>query len=192
MDPEKSQPAPVVVPRAHGDIIIRQFQPRDTAQVHAMLYEGLIYGPESPRNTALRRNLTSRISCACYATFLLGAGCVGLSQHTHTTSTALTRTILKLGGGALCLGATLLFAYVRRTITGVFMHFCNTACRTDMADITASYEIPAEGEEVKQGPAGFWVAVVEAPDGKEEEEVVGYLGLGASIAMLDSAFCCSI
>jgi hypothetical protein len=45
-----SRPSPVVLPRPGGDIIIRQFHPKDADQVHALLIEGLVYGRETHRD----------------------------------------------------------------------------------------------------------------------------------------------
>ncbi|KAJ7240635.1 acyl-CoA N-acyltransferase [Mycena haematopus] len=164
---DSSPPPPVVVPRpgAAGDIIIRQFQPRDADQIHAMLVEGLVYGPESPRNVAHRRNFVSRISCLAYLGSALGLGCWRYS----------TNPVLRVAGGALVLGATVLFFYKRRAITKLFLHFCANARVTDMADISRSYGVPLSAEGM-QGPGGFWVAAIESPDHKTSE-VVGYLGL---------------
>ncbi|KAJ7146708.1 hypothetical protein C8R44DRAFT_845726 [Mycena epipterygia] len=166
---DKACPSTVIVPRSGGEIVIRQFQPKDASQVHSLLVEGVIYGPESPRNTALHRNLYSPIACACYAGFALGLGCLCMSNP-----------VFQLGGLALCLGASTLFFCVRTAITKMFVHFCSTARNTDMADIPSSYEIPPSMSDRKgspaQGPGGFWVAVIESPDHKTSE-VVGYLGL---------------
>jgi hypothetical protein len=190
---DKSRPSPVVLPRPTGDIIIRQFQPKDAAQVHALLVEGLVYGREcrellssnyfiklhfnaadSPHNVAQRRNLTGPISCVAYLSFALGLGCLFRRN-----------LVLQIGGAALSLGATALFVYMRRTITGLFVHYCAVARETDMADIPQSYEVPLSIEGIEspqtQGPAGFWVAAIESPNQKTSE-VVGYLGLGGSLS----------
>ncbi|KAJ6546179.1 acyl-CoA N-acyltransferase [Mycena vulgaris] len=160
----------VVVPRTTGgDIIVRQFQPKDAPQVHALLVEGLVYGPESPRNTALRRNLSSTLSCATYTGFALGLVCLSSTNY-----------VFRFGGVALSFGAAALFFYVRRSITKMFIEYCATARNTDMADISASYEITPSVDGAKslsaQGPGGFWVAAIESPENKTSE-VVGYLGL---------------
>ncbi|KAJ6550148.1 acyl-CoA N-acyltransferase [Mycena capillaripes] len=124
---------------------------------------------ESPHNTAQRRNLYGRISCVSYAGFALGLGCLSRTNFT-----------VRIGGAILCLATTALFVYMRRTITKMFVHFCATARKTDMENITHSYEIPISVDGVQtpseQGPAGFWVAVIESPENKTSE-VVGYLGL---------------
>ncbi|KAJ7660398.1 acyl-CoA N-acyltransferase [Mycena polygramma] len=163
------RPNPVIVPRPGGDIIIRQYQPKDASQVHALLVEGLIYGPESPHNVAQQRNLTGRISCVAYLGFVLGLGCLWKRNLAAQVS-----------GAALCLGATALFFYMRHSITQMFVVFCATARKTDMADIPTSYDVPSAINGVQsptpQGPAGFWVAVIESPTSKKSE-VVGYLGL---------------
>ncbi|KAJ7739234.1 hypothetical protein DFH07DRAFT_78715 [Mycena maculata] len=168
MAAEKTRPLDVVVPRSEGDIIIRQFQCRDAAQVHAMLIEGLVYGPESPRNVALRRNLSSPISCLAYTGFGLGAACFMRQNY-----------IFRIGGAALCLAAATLFICVRRSITKMFLDFCASARKTDMANIPKSYEVPLPLNDVQpfppQGPGGFWVAAIESPNQKTSE-VVGYVG----------------
>ncbi|KAJ7359837.1 acyl-CoA N-acyltransferase [Mycena albidolilacea] len=175
-----SRPSPVVLPRSGGDIIIRQFHPKDADQVHALLIEGLVYGPESPHNTAQARNLYSRISCLAYFGCALGLWCL-CSRN----------IVLRISGGALTLGAAALFIYMRRSITKMFVDFCANARATDMADICHSYEVPLPVDGVQapvpQGPAGFWVAAIESPESKTSE-VVGYLGLdyrGGATAISD-------
>ncbi|KAJ7155217.1 acyl-CoA N-acyltransferase [Mycena filopes] len=165
MDTKQLQPPAVTVPRPGGDIVIRQFQARDAAQVHALLVEGLVWGPESPRNDALRKNLTRPLSCLTYFGVLLGLGCLTLQRN----------LALRLGGALLALGSAAFFTHVRRMTTHMFVAFCAKARETDMVDITRSYEIPSDAGEV-QGPGGFWVAAIDSPDGKTSE-VVGYLGL---------------
>ncbi|KAJ7155218.1 acyl-CoA N-acyltransferase [Mycena filopes] len=166
MDTKQPPPPAVAVPRLGGDIIIRQFQSRDAAQVHALLVEGLVWGPESPRNAALRRNFTRPLSCLTYLGVLLGLGCCALQK----------KTALRVGGALLALGSATFFAHVRRMTTRMFVTVCATARETDMQDIARTYEIPREAGGV-QGPGGFWVAAIDSPDG-ETSEVVGYLGLG--------------
>ncbi|KAJ7240645.1 acyl-CoA N-acyltransferase [Mycena haematopus] len=168
---DKTSLLPMVVPRPDGNIIIRQFQPKDADQVHAMLLEGVIYGPESPHNVAQRRNFLSRISCLAYLGFTLGLGCYLCS----------TNPAFHAAGGALVIGATALFFLRRHSITKLWVHFCATAQATDMADIPRTYEVPlsADGTIPPPGPGGFWVAAIESPDHKTSE-VVGYLGLDPS------------
>ncbi|KAJ7706504.1 hypothetical protein B0H16DRAFT_1746955 [Mycena metata] len=163
MDSKLPQPPTVAVPRPGGDVTIRQFQPRDAAQVHALLVEGLVYGPESPRNAALQQNLTRGISCVSYLGVLLGLSCVWQQD-----------LALRLAGSVLALGSAALFTYVRKVTTKLFVDFCAKARETDMADIMHSYEIPVSAD-AAQGPGGFWVAAIESPD-KKTSEVVGYLG----------------
>ncbi|KAJ7767053.1 acyl-CoA N-acyltransferase [Mycena maculata] len=169
---EKSPLLPVALPRSTGEIVVRQFRPEDAPQVHALLVGSLVHGPDSPRNIALWRNLTNSISCIAYAGLALGLGC--LSRRNET---------FQICGIVFSLGSVLFFIYVRQSITKMFVNFCATALKTDMADIMASYEIPRPGAGTQipadQGPGGFWVAVIESPDHKTSE-VVGYLGLGAS------------
>ncbi|KAJ7794930.1 hypothetical protein B0H14DRAFT_2532659 [Mycena olivaceomarginata] len=164
-----SRPSPVVLPRSGGDIIIRQFHPKDADQVHALLIEGLVYGPESPHNIAQTRNLSSRISCLAYFGCALGLWCL-CSRN----------IVLRISGGALSLGAAALFIYMRRSITKMFVKFCANARATDMEDICHSYDVPLSVDGVRspppQGPAGFWVAAIESHENKTSE-VVGYLGL---------------
>ncbi|KAJ6459062.1 acyl-CoA N-acyltransferase, partial [Mycena sanguinolenta] len=151
-----------------GDIVIRQFQTKDADQVHALLVEGLVYGPESPRNVAQRRNLLSRISCFAYFGWTVGlSSCFWSTNH-----------VVRITGGALALCATVLFTYRRCAITKMFLHFCATARATDMADIVRTYEVPVSADRMKppQGPSAFWVAVIESPD-HSTSEIVGYLGL---------------
>ncbi|KAJ7032904.1 hypothetical protein C8F04DRAFT_639877 [Mycena alexandri] len=157
MDAKPLQPPTVAVPRPGGDIIIRQYQPRDAAQVHALLVEGLVYGP-------LQQNFTRSISCLTYLGVLFGLGCVWQKN-----------LALRLAGSVLTLGSAALFAYVRKMTTKMFVDFCAKARETDMKDIMHSYEIPHSADAV-QGPGGFWVAAIESLD-KKTSEVVGYLGL---------------
>ncbi|KAJ7479471.1 acyl-CoA N-acyltransferase [Mycena latifolia] len=152
----KTPPSSVVVPRpSGGDIIIREFQPKDTAQVYALLVDGFVHGQESPPSTALRRNLTSPLAFGTYAVFSFGLA--GLCR---------AELAFQLGGAALCVFAAALFFYVRRSITNAFLDYCAVARKTDMADIPAHY----------QSPGGFWVAAIESPD-RKTSEVVGYLAL---------------
>ncbi|KAJ7613525.1 acyl-CoA N-acyltransferase [Roridomyces roridus] len=159
---EKRDPAVIVVPRTGGDIIVRQFRPSDAPQIHAMLFEGLVYGPESPRNTALRRSLTSPRAYLAYTAFALGL-----------TTLSCSRRDLRLAGGTLCTVSLLFMLYLWRAINNLFVNFCIGARKTDMADIAKSYEIP-DDISAEQGPGGFFVAAIESG---EESEVVGYLGL---------------
>ncbi|KAF8169966.1 hypothetical protein K438DRAFT_2024527 [Mycena galopus ATCC 62051] len=160
----------MIIPRAAGDIVIRQFQPKDAEQVHALLVEGLVHGWDSPHKEAQRRNLLGRVSCLAYLGAALGtAGCLYSKNFA-----------IRVGGGALALGAAAVFVYMRQCITGIFVKFCAVARATDMADICRSYEVPISANDLEcppdQGPAGFWVAAIESPEQKTSE-VVGYLGL---------------
>ncbi|KAJ7899271.1 acyl-CoA N-acyltransferase [Mycena olivaceomarginata] len=150
-----------------GTIIVRQFQPRDEPQVHALLIEGLVYGSDSPRNAALRQSLTSRISLVVYTGFAVGIGCFW-SSH----------VILRACGVLLCLFAAALLGYYQRSITKMFVDYCANARKADMADIMDSYELSlsANGLSAQKGPGGFWVAVIESPE-HNTAEVVGTLGL---------------
>ncbi|KAJ7642248.1 acyl-CoA N-acyltransferase [Roridomyces roridus] len=161
MTNQKCDPV-IVVPRQGGDIIVRQFKPSDAPQVHAMLIEGLVYGPESPRNTALRRSVTSLQAILAYIAFALGLMTLSCSRRD-----------VRIVGGTLCTASLLFLLYLWRAIHNLFVNFCINARNTDMADIAKSYEIPDDiGAE--QGPGAFFVAVIEST---EESEVVGYLGL---------------
>ncbi|KAJ7091001.1 acyl-CoA N-acyltransferase [Mycena epipterygia] len=153
-------------PRLRQDIVVRQFQLKDAAQVYALLEEGFVYGPESPRNTALQRNLSSPIACAAYAGFSLGLGCLTLAKENH---------LFQIGGATLCLATATLFVWVRKSITDMFLGVCTTARTTDMGDIIKAYDIPVAAGE-PQGPGGFFVAVIESPEHKSSE-IVGYVGL---------------
>ncbi|KAJ7620326.1 acyl-CoA N-acyltransferase [Roridomyces roridus] len=155
---------PVIAPRAGGDIIVRQFRPSDAPQVHALLLEGLVYGPESPRNTALRRSLTRPVALLAYSGLLLGSATLYLSLN----------PILRVSGITICTASLALLLYFWHSIHIWFINYCLHARRTDMKDITKTYEIPADGSGLEQGPGGFFVAAIE--DGKSSE-VVGYLGL---------------
>ncbi|KAJ7690828.1 hypothetical protein B0H17DRAFT_1064013 [Mycena rosella] len=160
----------VVDPRSSsGPIIVRQFRPQDAPQVHALLIEGFAYGPESPCNTALRRNWSSRVACATYVGFALGLVCLWNKNP-----------LLRLCGAIFCVGAAGLLVCVRRAIIQMFAVFCATARKTDMADIPASYEVPLSVDGIQpppeQGPGGFWIAAIDSPDLKTSE-VVSYLGL---------------
>ncbi|KAJ7868687.1 acyl-CoA N-acyltransferase [Mycena leptocephala] len=156
-----------------GKFIVRRFQPKDAPQVHALLVEGLVYGPDSPRNTALRRNLNSGVSCATYAGFVLGLGCICSCRS----------SFFQLVGIALCIVSLALFLFVRRSITNMFLDVCATARTTDLADIAAFYTVPQPADRAqiasKHGPSGFWVAVL-ASAGHPSSQVVGFLGLGMS------------
>ncbi|KAF7360065.1 hypothetical protein MVEN_00734600 [Mycena venus] len=164
-----TRPFPVAIPVNSGDIVIRQFQPKDADQVHALLIEGLVYGPESPHNVAQHRNLFGRVSCVAYLGFALGLGCLCRNN-----------IVFRFAGGALTLGATTLFVYMRRMITKMFIHFCARARETDMGDIPHFYDVPLSADSTQssqpQGPGGFWVAAIESAEDKSSE-VVGYLGL---------------
>ncbi|KAJ6540526.1 hypothetical protein B0H19DRAFT_1036352 [Mycena capillaripes] len=88
--------------------------------------------------------------------------------------------IPRLTGTALCLGSTAAFLYTRWRINRWFVNFCATACKTDMENITESYGIPFSADGIhlpeEQGPAGFWVAVLEISESRSSE-VVGFVGL---------------
>jgi hypothetical protein len=86
---------------------------------------------DSPRNTALRRSLSSPISCVAYLSFL-----VGLSDL------CTTNPALRIGGTAPALGAIGVFIYLRHSITKMFVDFCASARATDMADMARSYDVP--------------------------------------------------
>ncbi|KAJ7909960.1 hypothetical protein B0H13DRAFT_2329769 [Mycena leptocephala] len=159
-DDEKRLPT-VTAHSSGGDIIIRQFQSEDAPQIHALLVEGFIYGLDSPRNTALRRSLSSPISCVAYLSFLVGLS--GLCT---------TNPALRIGETTLALGAIGVFIYLRHSITKMFVDFCASARATDMADMARSYDVPvllpllADGRQMR------------SPDEKTKgQPVVGYLGL---------------
>ncbi|KAF7351492.1 putative acetyltransferase protein [Mycena sanguinolenta] len=185
-----SQPFPLVVPRPGGDVIIRQFLPKDADQLHALLVEGVVYGREFARirspfpeliTTILKRNRLATwrsggISSAVFRSSRTVGGALGLGSYVWSTNPA-----VRMAGGALALCATALFAYRRHSITKMFVHFCATARATDMADIPRTYEVPVSEDGTKpqsqpQGPSAFWVAVIESPD-YNTSEIVGYLGL---------------
>ncbi|KAJ7896644.1 hypothetical protein B0H14DRAFT_2678173 [Mycena olivaceomarginata] len=168
-----SRPSPVVLPRPGGDIIIRQFHPKDADQVHALLIEGLVYGREThrdplfarnhPHNTAQARNLSSRISCLAYFGCALGLWCL-CSRN----------IVLRISGGALTLGATALFIYMRRSITKMFVDFCANARATDMADICHSYEVanPSGCKNLGSDTAGGATAISDPSTGELRRMIV--------------------
>ncbi|KAK7057824.1 hypothetical protein R3P38DRAFT_1187537 [Favolaschia claudopus] len=156
MDP---LPDPVVVPLVYDDgvnIVIRKFRPEDAPQLHAMLIEGIIHGPDSPRNNAHRKSLTSRVAFISYIGFALG-----LAACLYPTSVF----PIRLAGAASSLFSIALFVSLRRSITKLFIAFCAAARNGDMKDIDATYA----------SPGGFWVAAIEDKEGLHSE-VVGYLG----------------
>ncbi|KAJ6611243.1 acyl-CoA N-acyltransferase [Mycena sp. CBHHK59/15] len=158
-------PVPIIVPRPTNDIVVRQFRPEDAEQIHTMLVEGLVYGHDSPCNTARQRYLFRPVSYAAYTAIALGA-----LLFAHTLP-AVPNATLKAVGALLALSGAALILYIRSSATAGFLAFCATARATDMADINASYGVPRLGEPPEtQGPAGFWVAAIGT-------EVVGYLGL---------------
>ncbi|KAF7360064.1 hypothetical protein MVEN_00734500 [Mycena venus] len=163
-----TRPSSMVIPISSGDIVIRQFQPEDAEQIHALFLEGLVYAPDSAHNVAQHRNLSSRVSCLAYLGFALGLGCLFRNN-----------IAVRVGGGALTLGATALFVHVRRTITKFWVDVCARTRETDLGDITHFYDLPLPANPTQasepQGPSGFWVAVIESPEDKSSE-VVGYLG----------------
>ncbi|KAJ7263093.1 acyl-CoA N-acyltransferase [Mycena rebaudengoi] len=160
--------AKVVVPCLEGDVLIRQFQPQDAAQIHALLVEGLVYGPESPCNATLYAYLFRPISCVAYGLFILGL--MLFRQDVYS---------LKVAACFISLGALALFSSVRYSIIRGYLNVCASAKRTDMADISTTYRVPLAVQDLDstsvQGPGGFWVAVIESVD-KSTSKVVGYLG----------------
>ncbi|KAF8191066.1 acyl-CoA N-acyltransferase [Mycena galopus ATCC 62051] len=109
------------------------------------------------------------MSFLAYAGFLAGIGFMSTSSYINW-----------LTGGALSLGSAASFFYARWCIKRWFMNFCATARETDMKNIVEAYGIPFTADGLylpeKQGPGGFWVAVLEIPE-RQTSEVVGYVGL---------------
>ncbi|KAJ6452031.1 hypothetical protein C8R47DRAFT_1329565 [Mycena vitilis] len=130
----------LVSPSSTGDIIIRQFQPTDAPQVHALLLEGLVYGPGSPYHAAQRGYLSKPVMCFSYLAFALGLG-----------SLAQRNIAIRSAGTALSLMATVAFLYARQSITKWFIGYCATARATDMSDIMACYKIPLSSNDVSPG-----------------------------------------
>ncbi|KAJ6459177.1 hypothetical protein C8R47DRAFT_994759 [Mycena vitilis] len=166
-------------PEEHRDFVVRLFQPGDTPRIHALIFEGLISGPDSPCTIALRRNLCARISCMTYASLSLGFLVIYAARSSVTRFT----------GGLLCAISLAFFFSIRRSITNMFLDVCATACSTDLSDIAASYTVPLPGDGAhnprRAGQGGFWVAAIEQPYGQHKSsEVVGCLGLGALLWFL--------
>ncbi|KAF7329173.1 hypothetical protein MKEN_00177900 [Mycena kentingensis (nom. inval.)] len=141
-------------------IVVRQYLPKDHAQIFAMLYEGFAFGSGSPGETAVRQAMYTCPAFASYAIFLAGG--------------ILVFTVDPKLGLALCVAAILAILYLRNSTQRAFYAFCDTAWRTDMVDITAHYQI-SDGKAL--GPAGFWVAVIEGALPNGDDEVVGFLGM---------------
>ncbi|KAJ7835099.1 acyl-CoA N-acyltransferase [Mycena olivaceomarginata] len=144
--------------------IIRQFQPKDTPQVHALMSEGLVHGADSPCNVALRRNVGSRIACICYTLFALGVWMLSGAS-----------SLSRAGGIAICISSAALFFYARWSIKNFFLEVCAIALKADLADITAAYKLSPHIYP-KPDPNGFWVAVSET-SGQHCSQVIGFLGL---------------
>ncbi|KAJ7888192.1 hypothetical protein B0H14DRAFT_3127420 [Mycena olivaceomarginata] len=162
-----SRPSPVVLPRPGGDIIIRQFHPKDADQ----------------RNHPITPHRRGTSPAAFRASHILVRAGVMVSLQQEYRPSNKRRHIDSRSHRTVHLYATVHYKNVRG--------LCANARATDMADICHSYEvpIPVDGVQapVPQGPAGFWVAAIESPESKTSE-VVGYLGLdyrGGATAISD-------
>ncbi|KAJ7628027.1 hypothetical protein DFH06DRAFT_1338852 [Mycena polygramma] len=163
-------------PEEHRGFVVRPFRPADTPQIHALLLEGLLYGPDSPCTIALHRNLNTRISYLTYAGLSLGILAILISRSSVT----------RLTGVLLCAISLALFFSIRRSITNMFLDVCATARGTDLADIAAFYGVPLPEDRAqiprRAGRGGFWVAAIELPyEQHKSSEVIGCLGLAGYI-----------
>ncbi|KAJ7237166.1 hypothetical protein C8J57DRAFT_1529689 [Mycena rebaudengoi] len=127
--------AKIVVPFSKGgDIVVRQFQPQDALQLHALLVEASSMAvTECPCNAALRAFLFRPVSFVAYGRLLLG-----LALLTRPNN------VLRTAGIALSLGAVALFLYIRCSITRGFLDICTHARETDMADISSTYGVNSD------------------------------------------------
>ncbi|KAJ7055888.1 acyl-CoA N-acyltransferase [Mycena amicta] len=196
-DSSHLHPQPTVVPQwENGDIVIRQFLPKDYDQISVLLDEGLALGPGSAGRAAARRSLSRPVAICAYVAFIFGSI---LSGYAYLNSSGRTLSIfvlvdgvtqaLQLAGIAICLAALAALVYLRYSVRQALLDYCSLARQTDLKDIMAYYRIAPRQAFVKEGwvpespsartmgPSGFWVAVIQSPYGEGADEVVGYVGL---------------
>ncbi|KAJ7165458.1 hypothetical protein C8R43DRAFT_1164675 [Mycena crocata] len=168
-------------PEPEANFVIRPFQPNDMAQIHALLLEGLVYGPDSPRNIAIRRKALFAVGILLSfagVAFAIGALTSTFNYPSHTALLFLAVLPVCAVGSA--------YVYIHTTITRFFLDLYARACATDLADVRAAYGVPdpdPQGREQSSG--GFWVAVVDgdvgsAHESEKGEKVIGCIGLACS------------
>ncbi|KAJ7073638.1 acyl-CoA N-acyltransferase [Mycena amicta] len=155
------QKSPASHPHPRDKITIRQYLPQDRDQVFAMLDVGFALGPGSPGQIAVRKALATPAAFVSYAMFLLGLMLPFVAGA-------------PLSGLPLCLSAIVIFLYLRRAPRQTMLQVCEEARQTDMRDIAEYYQI-TRGQAL--GPAGFWVAVIEAESRGGVDEIVGFFGM---------------
>ncbi|KAF8652811.1 hypothetical protein AX16_004162 [Volvariella volvacea WC 439] len=159
------------------ELKLRCFRRSDGPAVKQLFLHGVVYGPNSPANIALKRTLTEPKSYIAYA--LIGAGTV-LSVFSPPGPNL---SLYRIGGAVLALGSSALFLLYRRMVLRSFLRYSEWSLKSDMSDIVERYGLKEvqgakggsdSGEFVPVGPAGFWV--VEKVEGGVGE-IVGCAGL---------------
>lgn len=168
---------------ASDTIYIRQYRPSDFSQIRALLFEGFVTSRRSTSGYSLSRLLTIAegsvtlvakrrflLKAPSLIAYLLGGVGLGLISRPGNWSSPTAGT-----GALLCAAGVALFAVVQRSIPRAVINLCETALATDMRDISAHYCAPGE----------FFVAAQPRASGtkvgdQDAEEVLGYVGLGAS------------
>ncbi|KAF8652797.1 hypothetical protein AX16_004150 [Volvariella volvacea WC 439] len=160
---------------------LRFFRRSDEAAVKQLFLHGMIYGPNSPCNAALKHTLTEPKAYIFY--ILIGAGTLlSIFSPPGPSSSFVT---YRIGGAALALGSSALFLLYRHMVFRGFLGYCNASLGDDMRDIVERYGLrevrdakggAREGDFVPAGPAGFWV-VEKLGEAGGVNEIVGSVGL---------------
>jgi hypothetical protein len=114
----------------------------------------------------LRHVFTTSLFYFYYFLFLAGV-----------TATVSFKGLLRVLGITLVLGVSLLIFYVYWNVRAAFVDYVETAFRTDMSNIIASYKVGG------QSASNFWVAEVPSTNlWKSSYEIVGCVGLGKLVS----------
>ncbi|KAJ7069206.1 acyl-CoA N-acyltransferase [Mycena amicta] len=196
-DSSHLHPQPTVVPQwENGDIVIRQFLPKDYDQISALLDEGFALGPGSTGRAAARRSLSRPVAICAYVAFIFGS-ILSVYAYLKLSTPVLSIFVLvngfaqaaQLAGVAICLASLATIVYLRYSAIKELLDYCVMARQSDLKDIMAYYRIAPQKAFVEEGwvpespsartmgPSGFWVAVIQSPYGEGADEVVGYVGL---------------
>ncbi|KAF8172436.1 acyl-CoA N-acyltransferase [Pholiota molesta] len=136
---------------------VRSFQDSDTARIHEIYLQAMVYGLNSPAHVALNSQLRKPLAIALYVMF--AAGLVLLPYPPPA----------RIAGAVLSITTLAMFIAWRQIIWSKFKTFCQEAVRTDLADIKKHYGT---------SPSGFWVA--EIAEGSLAGTIIGCVGLDST------------
>ncbi|KAF5369012.1 hypothetical protein D9758_002998 [Tetrapyrgos nigripes] len=145
---------------------IRNYRAEDEQQVKDLVYAAVVDGTGSPFYFMLRHVFTTSLFYFYYFLFLAGVAAA-------TAYTGLFRIL----GFTLILAVSILMFHVYWNVRAAFVDYVDTAYRTDLANIMATYKVGGQND------SNFWVVEVPSMNlWKSSYEIVGCVGLDASVS----------